>query len=82
MTRSLQSSLEELLGSSRISFRGKPESIVAPVESTARYRYRQIPPWQMYVSSTLQEPLVGFNFPPASLVHLGCVALHHRQTVV
>jgi hypothetical protein len=24
-------------------------------------RWRWIPPWQMYVSSTLQEPLVGFN---------------------
>src|SRR6202171_6142439 len=37
------------------------KSIVAPVESPARYRYRQLPPWRMYVSSTLQEPLVGFN---------------------
>jgi hypothetical protein len=37
------------------------KSTVAPLESTARYRYRQFPPWQIYVSSILQEPLVGFN---------------------
>jgi hypothetical protein len=38
MTRSLQGFLEKLLGRSRVSLRGKPEkSIVAPVESTARY---------------------------------------------
>jgi hypothetical protein len=62
MTRRLQSFLEELLGRSRVSLSRKTKkSIVAPAESTARYRYRQFPPWQMYVSSTLQEPLVGFN---------------------
>src|SRR5207245_2856224 len=47
----------------------------APVESTARYRYRQFPPWQMYVSLTLQEPLVGFN-SRRHLFQFGCVALH------
>src|SRR3981081_3674770 len=30
----------------------------------------------MYVSSTLQEPLVGVQFPPASIVQFGRRALH------
>ena len=52
------------------------KSTVAPVESTARYRYRQFPPWRMYVSSTLQEPLVGFSSRRHLLFSSGGVALH------
>src|SRR5260370_16996983 len=52
------------------------KSIVAPVESTARYKYRQLPPWQMYVSSTLQEPLVGFSSRRHLLFSSGASPLH------
>src|SRR5579864_2290054 len=52
------------------------KSIVAPVESTARYRFRQFPLWQMYVSSTLQEPLVGFSSRRHLLFSSGAVALY------
>jgi len=62
MTWSLQGFLEELLGRSRVSLSGKPEvNRGAGGILRQRYRYRQLPAWQMYVSSTLQEPLVGFN---------------------
>jgi hypothetical protein len=48
MTRSLQGFLEEPLGRNRVPLRAENQkSIVVPVESTARYRYRQFPPWQM-----------------------------------
>jgi hypothetical protein len=57
-------------------FAENQKSIVAPVESTARYKYRQLPPWQIYVSSTLQEPFGRFQFAPTSLVQFRGIALH------
>ena len=44
---------------SRLAERRK--SIVAPVESTARYKYTHLPLTRTYVSSTRQESLVGLS---------------------
>ena len=61
MTGSLQGFLEELLGRSRVSLSRKPEVDRGAAGIDGTIQVRQLPPWLMYVSSTLQEPLVGFN---------------------
>jgi hypothetical protein len=76
MTRSLQSSLEELLGRSRVSLSGKPEVDrgAGGIDGTI-----QVPPVPTLANVRFVDPpgAVGwFQFPPASLVQFGCVALH------
>src|SRR5215472_224281 len=76
MTRCPQGFLEELLGSSRVSLLGKPEvdRSTGGIDSTI-----QVPPDPALANVRFVDPpgAVGrFQFPPASLVHLGCVALH------
>ena len=44
-----------------VAFSQRRKSIVAPVESTARYKYTHLPLTRTYVSSTRQESLVGLS---------------------
>src|SRR6266481_256899 len=76
MTRSLQGSLEELLGRSRVSLSGKPEVNrgAGGIDGTI-----QVPPVPTLANVGFVDPpgAVGwFQFPPASLVQFGCLALH------
>jgi hypothetical protein len=76
MTRSPQSFLEELLGRSRISLSGKPEVDrgAGGIDGTI-----QVTPAPTLANVRFVDPpgAVGwFQFPPASLVQFGCVALY------
>src|SRR6202790_4859640 len=54
------------------------KSIVAPVESTARYKYTHLPFTRTYVSSTRQLSLVSFESPTQTLFHFRAIALDPR----
>jgi len=76
MTRSLQGFLKELLGRSRVPLSGKPEVDrgASGIDGTV-----QVPPAPTLANVRFVDPpgAVGwFQFPPASLVQFGCVALH------
>jgi len=76
MTRSLQGFLEEVLGRSRVSLSGKPEVDrgAGGIDGTI-----QVPPAPTLANVGFIDPprAVGWlQFPPTSLVQLGCVALH------
>ena len=76
MTRSLQGFLEELLCRSRVSLSGEPEVDrgAGGIDGTI-----QVPPAPTLANVRFVDPpgAVGwFQFPPASLVQFGCVALH------
>jgi hypothetical protein len=76
MTRSLQGFLEELLGCRRVSLSGKPkvDRGTAGIDGTI-----QVPPPPTLANVGFVDPpgAVGwFQFPPASLVQFGRVALH------
>jgi hypothetical protein len=76
MTRSLQGFLEELLGRRRVPLSGKPEVDrgASGIDGTI-----QVPPAPTLANVRFVDPpgAVGwFQFPPASLVQFGCVALH------
>jgi len=47
MTGSLQGFLEDRLAATASRSAENQKSMVAPVESTARYRYGQFPPWHI-----------------------------------
>jgi hypothetical protein len=76
MTRSLQGSLEELLGRSRVSDSGKPkvDRGAGGIDGTI-----QVPPAPTLANVRFVDPpgAVGrFQFVPASFVQFGRVALH------
>ena len=76
MTRSLQGFLKELLGCDRVSLSGKPkvDCGAAGIDGTI-----EVPPASALANVCFVNPpgAVGwFQFPPASLVQFGCVALH------
>src|SRR5229473_2823539 len=76
MTRSLQGFQEELFGRRRVSLSGKPEVDrgAGGIDGTI-----QVPPVPSLANVRFVDPpgTVGwFQFPPASLVQFGCVALH------
>jgi len=76
MTRSLQGFLEELLARSHVSLSGKPEVDrgAGGIDGTI-----QVPPTPTLANVRFVNPpgAVGwFQFPPASPVQFGCVALH------
>src|SRR5437879_996814 len=76
MTRSLQGFLEELLGRSCVSLSGKPEVDrgAGGIHGTI-----QVPPTPALANVCFVDPpgsIGWFQFPPASLVQFGCIALH------
>jgi hypothetical protein len=76
MTRSLQGFLEKLLGGSRISLSGKPkvDRGAAGIDGTI-----EVPPAPTLANVRFVDPpgTIGwFQFPPASLVQFGRIALH------
>jgi hypothetical protein len=64
---------------SRLAERRK--SIVAPVESTARYKYTYLPLTRTYVSSTRHESFVGLRCRRKRRSSSGAYRWTHLQTV-
>src|SRR5580692_6391149 len=65
---------------SRLAERRK--SIVAPLESTARYKYTHLPFTRTYVSSTRHESFVGLRCRRKRRSSSGAYRCTHLQTVL
>jgi hypothetical protein len=61
MTRSLQGFLKEQLGCDRVSLSGKPEVDRGAAGIDGTIEAPPVPTLASVLSSTLQEPLVGFS---------------------
>src|SRR4029077_6285858 len=61
MVRTSQGFAQKALGGTVSRLAERRKSMVAPVESTARYKYTHLPLTRMYVSSTRQLSLVELS---------------------